>query len=153
MANSYTQALTQILTLIRTTWNCQVLRYEQAARINWRDRIETGELSLPFAILHIATMRRTGEGAADGNVFRLPIKVVLVTPLKGGADQTPDNLSELIDLWSALYVLPGATFVLEEEGTSFDVSGDSELMTAILDGSAPLSGGIFAFSILIDLTP
>lgn len=153
--NGYEAAVKQVLALIASVWKCQALREEQNARINWRDKIDSGELTPPFAILTISRMdRQSGRGAADSNLFALPLSITLVAPQRMSGDQTNDIMKELVRLWQKIY-RPGAepTYYLDEDATSFDTSRQSDAQGVILDGSAPLTTGQLQVKLLVDLTP
>lgn len=154
-ANGYEAAVQQVLGLVSATWKCQAYREEQGARINWRDKIEAGELTLPFAILTIGRMERAaGVGASDGNVFELNVTLTRVEAQVMSGDQTNAVMSRLVALWQSLYAPGVATnWQLSEDGTSFDTSRQSPVLSTILDGSAPLVGGELRVSLYVDLTP
>lgn len=155
-ANAYEAAIKQILALMSTTWKCQVLREEQSARINWRDRIESGELTLPFAILTVSKMGRySGRGASDATLFSVPITITRVEAQTMGKDQVSDVMNRLIALWEALYwqQTSGAQYMLDLDAAAFDTSTESEAQATIIKGSAPLASGQLSITPVIDLTP
>ena len=152
MSNAYSEALAQILTKIKTTWDCQAYRQEQGSRFSLQKEIERGALKPPFAVVQVAKMRRTND-RADGNAFLLPVTIIRVEAQKGGGDQNNDILSSLIELWGDIYQQTSAKYELMEEGTAFDVSLESEAAALIANTSAPFAAGCLTIWILIDLTP
>lgn len=150
--SNYDRAVTQVLTVMSGVWSTPARRVVQAARQNWRGLIESGELSLPFSLLNLERMEKVADGPSF-NRFRLEASCVYVCSQSMGGDQSADVMSRLVALWDALYTLENPTFNLEDDGASFDVSGESEVMRAILDGSSPMAAGEFRFALTLDLTP
>lgn len=154
-ANAYESAMKQLLALMASTWKGQVLREEQSARINWRDRIETGELAPPFAIVTTSRIERlSGRGASDSCLFVLPLTITRVEAQTMGRDQVSDVMNRLIALWQALYFTQttGAKWLMDDN-VSFDTSPESGGQAPLIKGSAPLASGQLRVSLVIDLTP
>lgn len=154
-ANAYESAMKQLLALMSTTWKGQVLREEQSARINWRDRIESGELTPPFAIVTTSRIERfSGRGASDACLFSLPLTITRVEAQTMGRDQVSDVMNRLIALWQALYFaqVTGAKWLMDD-AVSFDTSPESGAQAPLIKGSAPLASGQLRVNLVIDLTP
>lgn len=152
--NGYQVAIRDLLKCISTTFKCQALREEQTVQNNWRDRIEAGELQPPFAVLSVGTMNRASQsGAADANLFALDVTITHVIAQTFGGDQTNDLMGKLVSLWGAIYRYPGTYWSLEEDGTSFDTSPQTNAMAALAKANSPLIAGELRVRLLVDITP
>lgn len=152
--NGYEVAIRDLLMCISTTFGCQAMREEQTVQNNWRDRMESGQLVAPFAVLSVGTMSRASQsGAADSNLFALNATITYVIAQTAGGDQTSDLMGDLVRLWGTIYRYPGNYWSLEEDGTSFDTSPQSAAMGALAKAMSPLIAGDLSVRLLVDITP
>lgn len=90
MADLFNTVWAALEPLVQTTWpDCTVLfRASQSRRINFRQLIEDGDLTAPFAVVQPMPALPSDQGPANARCWTLPVAFYYVRP--GWLSQTAD---------------------------------------------------------------